>query len=720
MQLSTTDHHDDRGPTGPWWQAVPQAVVALDPRGHVLTLNPAARALLGPARADLVGRSFSATVLSETDQGSFGDILELVVSGLHWAGELGLAGTSRMIQVHLSPVVEDGAVTGVVLSLQTVDADRDTAIRLSERLTRLARVAGELLGAEDLKTLTDVVITHLADAAGAVAASMSVLVDDRTLALVGLRGGAPDAASRWATYPFDRGTPAGTALLDAKPLLLVGQDEIEGAFPGLDLTRTGDRTLLCLPLVMGERPLGVVSLSFPGPRGLDAAELEYYRIMADGCAQALERIHAVETVADQNAKLRLLAEASAELSRSLDYESTLSNVAWLAVPDFADWCSISLDQDGVLRSLAVAHKDPAQLALAREFEARYPAQPDAEIGNYQVLRTGETLLIPEITDEMLATMTDDPVRIEMVHRLGLRSAMTAALQARGRTFGTITWVSGETGRRFGWDDVAFGEDLARRAATAIDNALLHSELREIADRLQQAVRPPDMPAVDGWHLTASYSSAGRVSVGGDFYDAIPLKDGRLALAIGDVMGRGVQAAAAMSQIRAALRAFIAVDPDPQTVLKRLDLLYERFPTDELVTLLYAVADPAVDRVELICAGHPVPLLIRADGSAAYVEVARGTLLGVGSSHRPTTEVPFLRGDTLLMFTDGLVERRGEDLEVSEDRLREACRTVRPGQSDEELDRLAELLRDPTRDDDVAVLAVRREDVTDRPAGAAAR
>lgn len=343
----------------------------------------------------------------------------------------------------------------------------------------------------------------------------------------------------------------------------------------LDLAAEGERSLLCLPLMATNRPLGVASLSFPGRSELDQTEIEYYRIMANSCAQALDRIQAVETVADQSAKLRFLAEASAELSRSLDYESTLSNIAWLAVPDFADWCSISLDQDGTLRTLAVAHKDPDQLAMAQEFERRYPPDPDAPGGAYEVLRTGETVVIPEITEEMLTGI--ERARLAMVRLLKLRSAMTVALKARGRTFGTITWVSGDAGRRFGPEDVPFGEDLARRAAAAIDNALLNSVLREIADRLQLAVRPPAMPTLEGWRFTASYSSAGRASVGGDFYDVIPLQDGRVALAIGDVMGRGVQAAAAMSQVRAALRAFIAVEADPDTVMSRLDFSTTGFP-----------------------------------------------------------------------------------------------------------------------------------------------
>jgi serine phosphatase RsbU (regulator of sigma subunit) len=250
------------------------------------------------------------------------------------------------------------------------------------------------------------------------------------------------------------------------------------------------------------------------------------------------------------------------------------------------------------------------------------------------------------------------------------------------------------------------EELGRRAGIAIDNALLHSELREVADRLQEAVRPAALPQPDGWQLGATYSSAGRASVGGDFYDVIPLRDGRVALAIGDVMGRGVAAAAAMSQIRAALRALVAVDPEPRTVMTRLDLLYERFPSDQLVTLVYVLADPELDQLVISCAGHPAPVVVSADGAARFVE-ADGTILGVGLPGRESTVVPFLPGDTLLLYTDGLVERRDEEPEVSDARLLDTYTAMRPEPVPEELEQFVAQMRDPSRDDDVAMLVARR-------------
>ncbi|HET6563214.1 MAG TPA: SpoIIE family protein phosphatase [Marmoricola sp.] len=694
---------------GPWWRALPRAVVALDTEGRLIDVNEPAARLLGLDPEAARGRPFEELAFVEGDRGGFGEVLRLVLGGVRWSGELRLAlgTTSTPAQLQVVRVEDNGVPCGAVLVVDAVGADDVETAHLSERLTRLARVAAELQSTRSLESLTNAVISHMADAAGATTASLSVLVDEDTLALVGLRGGPPGAGSRWATYSVDDSTPAGLVMRTRQPLLMSGRAAIAERYPALGLGAEGERSMLCLPLVIDDRSLGVATLAFPTRREMSEAELDFFRIMADACAQSLDRLRALEMVEDQHEKLTFLAQASVELASSLDYEATLRSVAWLAVPRLADWCAISLEQDGVLRALAVAHVDPDKVALAQELQERYPADPSDENGSYQVLRTGESILVPEIPEEMLEAAAKDAEHLRLIRALNLRSGLTVALKARGRTFGVITWVNGETGRRFGRSDVEFGEDIARRAAVAIDNSLLHSELRQIADRLQEAVLPAALPTLPGWELASSYSSAGKVDVGGDFYDAIPLGGDRLALVIGDVMGRGVEAAAAMAQIRAAFRAFIAVDPDPAAVMGRLDLFYEQFPTDQLVTVLYAVANPRRDEVVLACAGHPPPLLLSPSGAPEFIEAARGTLLGAGPAERTTTTVGLKPGQTLLMFTDGLIERRNEDLEQSKERLLEVCGSLPDGPDGLDLEALATTMRDPTRDDDIAILAARR-------------
>ncbi len=710
---------DDR-----WLQALPQAVVALDVAGWVVGANGAAAKMLGLSSASLLGRKFTDVALDESQWDGFEEVLRLVLTGVGWDGELEVhrVDASGPTDLHLVPVSDGGTVTGAILVAEGVSGRRARAIRLSQRLARLGGVVAQLLYAADLETVTDIVVEHMADAAGATTASLSLLVDDKTLALIRLRGGPEGAVSRWATYSVDDDTPASEAVRTGRTIVLAGLDEIRSRYPHLDVAALGERSVVCLPLSAGDRAIGVASLSFPGKRSLDTAELDFFRIMADTCAQAVERIRAVERAADQAAQLEFLAQASAELASSLDHESTLRRVAWLAVPRFADWCAISLEQDGVLRTLAVAHSDPEKLSLAEEYQRLYPPDPESPSGAYEVLRSGRSQLTAEVTEEMLRARTPDPTQLRMLRDLNFRSGLIVPLKARGRTLGTITWVSGEAGRRFTSSDVGFGEEIARRAAVAIDNALLHSELRDVADRLQQAVLPRGLPAVPGWELGALYQSGGRTAVGGDFYDAIPLQDDRLALFIGDVMGLGIPAAAAMSQVSAALRALVAVDPEPASVLSRLDLLFERFPTEQLVTLLYAVADPSRDKLVVACAGHPPPLVLDPDGRGTFVESARGLILGAGGAQRQQAVVPFSAGQTLLLYTDGLLERRGEDLNVGKQRLLDAVSRFgarssgfsspgvsgqAPGGLESSLAALARSVRDQSHDDDMAMLAAWR-------------
>jgi hypothetical protein len=411
--------------------------------------------------------------------------------------------------------------------------------------------------------------------------------------------------------------------------------------------------------------------------------------------------------ADRLAKIEFLADSSVELSSSLDYELTLRKVARLAVPWFADWCAIAVEQDGELRTLAVEHVDPEKVALAEELQRRFPADPADDRGPYQVLRSGRSELTREITDEMLVAAIDDPDQLRLFRELHLRSAMAVPLKVQDRVLGVVTWVAGEEGRRFGPDDLVFAEDLARRAALAIDTARLHGELSDVATRLQQAVLPAELPQLPGWESAASYLQAGDSSAGGDFYDVSPLDDGRLSLFVGDVMGRGVTAAAAMAQMRAAIRALVAVEPDPRTVLVALDRLFEHYDFHQLVTLVYGVADPARDELVLVSAGHVPPVVRRADGSVEVVEGEPGLLLGAGGGVREPMVVPFRAGDLLLCYTDGLVERRDEDLQTGVDRLADVCRGAAPGPLLPWLDEVVAAVRDTRREDDVALLALRR-------------
>ncbi len=685
------------------------AAVAVDLAGRVTYCNEAASARLGRSASTLLGENGLELLFPPTSAATVEEIHRRVLGGASWNGELavlGLDGAGSLTGAAWSPVHADGKPTGALILLEEVAGAAGQARRVAKRLQRLAQVTTELVTATDVEGVTEVVVFHMAEAAGATVSSLSVLVDPDTLALMGIAGGREGAASRWANYPVSANTPAGEAVRTGHAVVINGADEFRARYPGLEMATDGERSLICLPLQVAGRSIGVVSLSFP-KRTFDPAELEFFGILADTCAQTLDRIRVVADVADREAKLQFLADASVELARSLDYEATLKAVAHLAVPHFADWCAIQLLQDGVLRSLAVAHPDVVLESRVRELQERYPPDPDAPRGAYHVIRTGVSELIPEISEEMLVAAAQDEEHLAAVRELHLRSALTVPLTVRGNNLGVISWVRGDDGRRFTSGDLSFGEDLARRAAVAIDNAHLHSEVRDVAIRLQRAVLPEQLPAAPGWDAAVCYLPAGRTDVGGDFYDVVPLADGRVVIFVGDVMGRGVPAAAAMAQMRAALRTLVAVDPHPHSVMAGLDRLFDQYDLERLVTVVYAVADPAEDCVHVINAGHPAPVLRHGDGRLRDITTDGALILGAGGGNRELITCTFTDADTLLMFTDGLVERRDESISDGQQRVHDAAHLLANADLDQGLRELVDAVRDPTRDDDVAVVAIRR-------------
>ncbi|MDQ2750585.1 MAG: SpoIIE family protein phosphatase [Actinomycetota bacterium] len=574
------------------------------------------------------------------------------------------------------------------------------------RLAQLGTVTAELAAAPDFNSVIEIVVSHVADAVSAAVSTLSVLTDDHTLTLVGIRGGQPHTETLWATYPLTANLPACEAVRTGQIVVASGRAELEDRYPLLSGQLPEERSLLCLPLAVSGNPIGVIGLVFAGPWVPNPRELVFLRIFADTCAQAVLRVRAVDEAALRATQLAFLADASAELASSLDYRSTLANVARLAVPRLADWCGVDIVQDGVLQTLAVAHVDPDKVAWARELQQRYPPDMNAHTGVPEVVRTGVSELYSEVTDAMLVAGAVDEEHLRLARDLNLRSVLIVALRARGRVLGAITLVRAETPQRYGPADLAIAEDLGRRAAVAIDNAELHSQTRDVALQLQRAVLPERLDDIPGWDVATYSTAAARSEVGGDFYDALRLPDGRLVVFIGDVMGHGVAAAAAMAQMRAAVRAYIASDPDPSSVVSRLDGMAAMFAISELVTLILLVIDPAEESLAVVNAGHCPPLVVTPRGSAEYVKVPATRPVGAGHDDRTATNWPFPTGSTLLLYTDGLVERRGEDIDASLRRLAKGACGLTTGLLADGLGQLVEAQHEGRWEDDVTALAIR--------------
>jgi PAS domain S-box-containing protein len=692
--------------------ALGEAAIVADAQGRIVFVNTAAEQLLALRGEALSGRPVAEAVFSGDDQDPFREASGQVLTGVPWLGELDVVradGSTTRTEVSCTPLRRGGTNEGLLCVINELSGTRSrvhVARRLADRITGLARVAAELATAEDLDTVTKVVIGEAADAVGATVGSLSLLVGPDTLSLAGLRGGREGAAGRWTRYSVHDPTPAGDVARSGETLVLLGREAIAQRYPDLERAAEGERSMIALPLRLTGRTIGVVTWSFPGRRRIDVAEMEFYGVIADSCAQAIERIRAQQESGRQAARVQFLADATSTLSESLDYQRTLAEVARMAVPTFADWCAIDLVEDDRLHRLAVEHVDPAKVALAIELQDRYPAPPDGG-GVWEVIRTGETMLVSEITDEMLTPAAQDEEHLRIIVALRLRSVIIVPLVARGTVLGAMTMVMAESDRRYDESDLGFAADLGRRAAIAIDNSQLHTETLEAAERLQRAVLPELPDKISGWEVASYYSPAGRTEIGGDFFDVLPLPGGRLVVLVGDVMGRGVRAAAAMAQMRAAIRAYVAIDPEPAHVLQMMDRLFRAYDIGQLVTLVYLVADPDHDLVAMANAGHPPPVVLRADGSVEQLPSTEEPPLGASAGAREVTTFRLAPGDLVLAFTDGLIERRNEDIDVGQHRVVEAVTRLNGGVLPDRLEQLVTHIRDRTRSDDVAALAVRR-------------
>jgi hypothetical protein len=465
---------------------------------------------------------------------------------------------------------------------------------------------------------------------------------------------------------------------------------------------------VCLPLDSSQPSVGVIGLTFeagwlPGPN-----EIDFLTAYSDACGQAVRRVQAAAVAEARAERLSFLARVSQELSSTLDDRATLTNVANLIVPELADWCAVSTVQDGAVATVAVAHADPAMVRWAWEMQAKYPTDPDAPSGAPKVIRSGVSELLPQITDEMLAAGARDDEQLQLARDLDLRSALIVPLAARDRTLGAITLIRTGDQPAFDDGDLAFAEDLGRRAGVAIDNAQLYAQTQDVALQLQRAVLPDALDDIPFWEIATYYAPGDRGGVGGDFYDAIALLDGSLAFVIGDVMGHGVRAAAAMAQLRSAVRAYLCIDPEPAAVVSKLDVMFAQLAITQLATLVYGVVDLGAGRLSFVSAGHFSPVLVRPGEPPSLLQTPPRLPLGAGGDERVSTKVDFGGSDTLLLFTDGLVEKRGEVIDAGLSRLADLAPKLLDGRLQDQLDLVVEAVsRDIHGDDDTTAFAFRR-------------
>ncbi|RKN49417.1 SpoIIE family protein phosphatase [Micromonospora endolithica] len=430
------------------------------------------------------------------------------------------------------------------------------------------------------------------------------------------------------------------------------------------------------------------------------------RIALDGAEQARRRAE------ESRERLQLLAGLSETLAGTLEVREALRHLGGMMVPLLADWGLVSvIGPDGRPRDVASAHRDPARTADVSRFADLMRTHLGPASITRAVLRTGQPVLSSAGSLAEVARGTVGPEMPELAARLGFASHLTVPITdaGRGRVLGTITLVNGDGRRAFDDGDLITALDIGRRAGQAIGNSWMYGEQRHVAHVLQHSMLP-SLPTVDGLDLAARYQpAADRVEVGGDWYDAFRQPNGDLIVAIGDVAGHDIEAAAIMGQLRNLVRGNAYGRPDAVgELMTHLDDVIRglRIPAAATATLVRLRADGAGGQEVTWCnAGHPPPLLVRAGGTVEVVSARPEPLLGLTRPVRRTTQRAGLApGDTLLLFTDGLVERRDRTIDEGMAELVDRL----TGTDTLALDKLCDTLVGAAhrREDDIALLAVR--------------
>jgi serine phosphatase RsbU (regulator of sigma subunit) len=418
---------------------------------------------------------------------------------------------------------------------------------------------------------------------------------------------------------------------------------------------------------------------------------------------------------------QVLAEVAAVSDASGSLEETFDAICDILVPDVADFCAIDVIDAGQPRRAALRVAPGAGPDVERGLAERQPSLPEPMVDD-----EGEAALRPRFFERMseqdLREISHDDDDFEFLRGIGVRSAVTVALQARRQVKGALTLGVAWSGRRYRRDDAHFAWILSGRVALALDNSGLFADLEraeetraEIAETLQHGLLPPPLPHIPGWSLAAMYRPAGAENeVGGDFYDAFRIAGGWM-LVIGDVTGRGARAASITALARYTLRTAAELTDDPLVALTTLNraLLARQDASLCSIAALTLSEDPA-EPVRVVVAGHPPPLLVDGEriSEAAGIDPVLGAFADVSWEIRESAVQP---GQQLVLVTDGIIEASGAGGRFGEERLRaELSGAGNPAHAVQRLEAALRSFTDGTLDDDVAVLAIARSPLEPQP------
>ncbi|MFF7180893.1 SpoIIE family protein phosphatase [Streptomyces sp. NPDC008121] len=705
------------------------AVAQIDRGGSVTAWNEDAEELFGYTAEQVLGKPLGDLAAWPHTPGIGTGLVEALQLS-RWEGSYGIrCADGRVVPVYASHLrVRDagGEPSTVCLLVReyeraVLQTPQRTAVSDSGAESRSADPFEVFIGSpapDDLDGLLQRTVERARDMLDGDAAFLLLATDDETELEVRATTGLPSARQRFARVPVETGASRyGSARMPA-----VHEDlaAVPGAVPLLE--GTGMRSVVTVPLKVEGRLTGSLGVAAENPNRYSNEEALRLQFAADRIALAVESARLGELERLRRGSLSFLVEASDLLAGTLDRDQTLALMAQMTVPTLATWCAVYTiadqssdpylsyvlheDEDRIdgLKALlsSIAPPDPVPTPGARVWSAPAAAAHRAALSTSMRELGGAAGPLSSGIDTTLATAA--VVGGETV---------VLPLVARNRVIGMLT-LGKPSDDHFRQEILELAEDLSRRAALALDNARLYSERMAISQSLQRSLLPPGLPDIPGVEVDVIYRAAGEGNeVGGDFYDLFPIRDNAYGFAIGDVCGTGPEAAAVTGLARHALRLLAREGFGGPAVLERLNAaILDEGARSRFLTLLYGEMWPQEDGsalLKVVCAGHPLPLRLRQDGtvsSAADPQPLLGVIDDLELYEQTITLDP---GDVLLCVTDGVTERREGSRMLGDDGLAEVLKTctgLTAGAVAARILRAVERFAQEPASDDMAILAMR--------------
>lgn len=580
---------------------------------------------------------------------------------------------------------------------------------MPHRLAMVRAVAASLGRASTVDEVADVTLQCAAQYLDAVTSSVWLLSEDGAYLEMRYETNAhPDAMARFARVPLDAKLPGPHVVASGEPAFLESREDRDLSWPLIAGTPTDSEAMVVLPLEVDGRRFGVVSFGFPDARAFDDEDRIALLAVADQCAMGLDRARLRQQEQTRTAAQRLLATISG-VDPSMDWEELAQHSVRACTLGDVDMCALYVREGHLVRRVALASQ--SYPALAEDLVDHFPTPLGSNAANAAAIRTGEETFVPERRSTAgLDVASPAPGYAEAMDGTTTGPGWVFPMKERGVTFGAMLFLA-RVGQVLDADAVELMRTAAERTANLLISSAAFAEQRAAIEALHEIVLPGDLSGMNGFEIAARYVPlAATGTIGGDWWDALPLPDGRLALAVGDVAGHGIPAAAVMGQLRNGLRMALVSQREPAEALDALSRFLDWIEPAAHCTAFAATADAASGRVTWSNAGHPPPLVVAPAAAPTFVTSAPAVPLGVmgtAIAEYADHDLVLPRGALLVLYTDGLVEGRTRPID---DGMRDLAALVDGWQADESLDAVADrilaaLVDRP--DDDVCLLVVRR-------------